>query len=164
MFPFRSERLDSLGNISHIDEHEWVDLRQGQKEIRVERAHKIKKYLPRQELESLCQRLQIPSCVSRWLLVNQDWHIQTDHSLSAIESMKLEIIHILYSFWFYPLHRCVLALYTRYFPKLCEQKSQAYYSGGFRTHDLFNSREVYRHFILDNAPYSTSFGGLVIGV
>ena len=29
---------------------------------------------------------------------------------------------------------CV-ALYTQYFPESCKQKSQAYYSGGIRTHD-----------------------------
>ena len=33
-------------------------------------------------------------------------------------------------FWYNPLHRCVLALYTQYFPELCEQKTQLYYLGG----------------------------------
>ena len=36
---------------------------------------------------------------------------------------------------------CV-ALYTQYFPESCEKKSQAFYSGGIRTHDLCNSRAV----------------------
>ena len=48
-----------------------------------------------------------------------------------------------YSFWFLPIHRCVLALYTQYFPESCEKKtSQACYSGGIRTHDPCNSRAV----------------------
>ena len=47
-----------------------------------------------------------------------------------------------FNFGFIHVHRCVLALYTRYFPELCENKSQVYYVGGIRTHDLCNSRAV----------------------
>ena len=36
----------------------------------------------------------------------------------------------------------MLALYTQYFPESCEEISQAYYSGGIRTHDPCNSRAV----------------------
>ena len=36
-------------------------------------------------------------------------------------------------FWFFlPIHRSVLALYTQYFPESCEKISQACYSGGIR--------------------------------
>ena len=40
------------------------------------------------------------------------------------------------------VHWCLLALYTKYFPKLFEKKSHAYYSGGIRNHDPCNSWEV----------------------
>ena len=43
---------------------------------------------------------------------------------------------------FTQIHRCMLALYTQYFPESCEKKSQAYYLGGIRTHDPCNSRAV----------------------
>ena len=46
------------------------------------------------------------------------------------------------SFVFLPIHRCVLALYTQYFPESCEKISQACDSGGIRTHDPCNSRAV----------------------
>ena len=46
------------------------------------------------------------------------------------------------NFGFLPIHRCVLALYTQYFPESCEKISQACYSGGIRTHDPCNSRAV----------------------
>ena len=39
-------------------------------------------------------------------------------------------------FGFTHVHRCVLALYTQYFPGFCEKKNQAYYLGGIRTPDL----------------------------
>ena len=52
------------------------------------------------------------------------------------------LICVGYSFWFYHIHRCVLALYTQYFPESCEKISQACYSGGIRTHDPCNSRAV----------------------
>ena len=41
-----------------------------------------------------------------------------------------------------PIHRCVLALLTQYFPESCEKISQACYSSGIRTHDPCNSRAV----------------------
>ena len=40
-------------------------------------------------------------------------------------------------------HRCVLSLYTRYLPVLCEwKKSQVYYLGWIWTHDLCISKTV----------------------
>ena len=45
------------------------------------------------------------------------------------------------NFVFTHVHRCVLALFTQYFPKLCE-KEITYYSGGIQTHDLCKSRAV----------------------
>ena len=52
-------------------------------------------------------------------------------------SYVFQLQQIMYiHFVFTHIHWCVLALYTRYLPKLCEEKkSQAYYSGGIRTHD-----------------------------
>ena len=35
-----------------------------------------------------------------------------------------------------------VALYTQYFPRVLWTKSQAFYSGGIRTHDPCNSRAV----------------------
>ena len=44
------------------------------------------------------------------------------------------------------LHRCVLALYTQYFPEFCENISQAYYLGGIWTHDPYvNSHYIGPH-------------------
>jgi hypothetical protein len=39
---------------------------------------------------------------------------------------------------FLPIHRCVLALCSQYFPESCEKTSQACYSDGIRTHDPCN--------------------------
>ena len=35
------------------------------------------------------------------------------------------------SFWFLPIHRCVLALYTQYFPESCEQNHRHITRVGF---------------------------------
>ena len=61
-------------------------------------------------------------------------------------------------FWFLPIHRCVLTLYTQYFPEFCDKISQACYSGGIRTHVPCNSRAV--SYQLDYRGCSVARGSL----
>ena len=51
---------------------------------------------------------------------------------------------------------CV-ALYTQYFPRVLWKKSQAFYSGGIRTHDPCNSRAV--SYQLDHRDCPVARGG-----